>query len=198
MVLDHVASRMHAACLLLQQLMRDELCMHAPAACHVQPPAPARYCLPKPWPAAPCQLQQQRQVWLGLPPASICKALHASARNLTCLLLTLVQVKETALLPGYVASVSGDAVFVRFLAGVTGRAGITQLGDGFVSAPRQHYSEGQSVRAQVLQVSWGGAAGRLSGCCCCCCGAALDGLRHLASTACSWCEAACAAPLRAA
>lgn len=63
--------------------------------------------------------------------------------------------KETSLLPGYVASVSGDAVFVRFLAGRTGRAGITQLGDGFVSAPRQHYSEGQSVRAQVLQVRWG-------------------------------------------
>jgi ribosomal protein S1 len=63
-----------------------------------------------------------------------------------------LQVKETALLPGYVASVSGDAVFVRFLAGVTGRAGITQLADGFVSAPRQHFTEGQSVRAQVLQV----------------------------------------------
>jgi rRNA biogenesis protein RRP5 len=29
-------------------------------------------------------------------------------------------VKEGAVLPGYVASVTGDAVFVRFLAGVTG------------------------------------------------------------------------------
>lgn len=64
-------------------------------------------------------------------------------------------VKEGALLPGYVASVTPDAVFVRFLAGVTGRAGLSQLADTFVSDPKRVFAEGQSVRAQVVQVRGG-------------------------------------------
>eukprot|EP00887_Chlorella_sp_A99_P001742 scaffold19.g1742.t1 len=62
------------------------------------------------------------------------------------------QVAESAALQGYVASVTSDAVFVRFLGGLTGRAGLAQLSDTFVSDPHLHFSEGQSVRAQVAQV----------------------------------------------
>ncbi|GFR41334.1 hypothetical protein Agub_g2019, partial [Astrephomene gubernaculifera] len=61
-------------------------------------------------------------------------------------------VREGTLLPGYVASVTPDAVYVRFLAGLTGRAGLPQLSDVFVSDPRQLFSEGQSVRCQVATV----------------------------------------------
>ena len=61
------------------------------------------------------------------------------------------------MLPGYVASVTGDAVFVRFLSHVTGRAGLSQLADTLVSDPKRRYAEGQSVRAQVVQVR--GASG---------------------------------------
>ena len=40
----------------------------------------------------------------------------------------------------------------RFLGGLTARAGLAQLSDTFVSDPRLHFSEGQSVRAHVAQV----------------------------------------------
>ena len=50
---------------------------------------------------------------------------------------------------GFVASATPDAVFVRFLGHVTGRAGLSQLSDTFVSDPRRCFREGQSVRAQV-------------------------------------------------
>ncbi|EFJ44854.1 rRNA processing protein Rrp5/programmed cell death protein 11 [Volvox carteri f. nagariensis] len=59
------------------------------------------------------------------------------------------EVVEGAVLPGYVASVTPDAVYVRFLGGLTGRAGLPQLSDVFVSEPRLLFAEGQSVRAQV-------------------------------------------------
>lgn len=36
---------------------------------------------------------------------------------------TIEDVKEGMLLPGYVANITADAVFVRFLGGLTGRAG---------------------------------------------------------------------------
>lgn len=36
---------------------------------------------------------------------------------------TLAEVKETSVLPGYVANVTADAVFVRFLGSLTARAG---------------------------------------------------------------------------
>ncbi|KAG1654779.1 hypothetical protein FOA52_007439 [Chlamydomonas sp. UWO 241] len=65
---------------------------------------------------------------------------------------TFGDVAQGTLLPGFVASVTGDAVFVRFLGGVTGRAGLSQLGDTLVSDPKRVYSEGQSVRAQVVTV----------------------------------------------
>ncbi|KAK9804637.1 hypothetical protein WJX73_002075 [Symbiochloris irregularis] len=51
--------------------------------------------------------------------------------------------------PGVVSSVTDDSVFVRFLQGLTGRAGLTQLADIFVSDPHSHYTRGQSVRAQI-------------------------------------------------
>ena len=40
----------------------------------------------------------------------------------------------------------------RFLDGVTGRAGLAQLCDTFVSDPHAHFAPGQSVRAQVVGV----------------------------------------------
>lgn len=57
------------------------------------------------------------------------------------------------LLPGYIASVTNDACYVRFLNQLTGRAGLAQLADLFVSDPSRHYHVGQSVKAQVVQVS---------------------------------------------
>ena len=41
----------------------------------------------------------------------------------------------------------------RFGGGLTGRAGLPQLADSFVSDPARHYALGQSVRAQVVQAS---------------------------------------------
>jgi len=64
---------------------------------------------------------------------------------LTCL-------TEGTVVPGYVASVAADAVFVRFLGDLTGRAGLAQLSDTFISDPRTHFSPGQSVRARVAHV----------------------------------------------
>lgn len=40
----------------------------------------------------------------------------------------------------------------RFGGGLTGRAGLPQLADSFVSDPARHFAVGQSVRAQVVQV----------------------------------------------
>ncbi|BDA47226.1 probable protein RRP5 homolog [Coccomyxa sp. Obi] len=65
---------------------------------------------------------------------------------------TIEDVKEGTLAPGYVANVTADAVFVRFLGGLTGRAGLAQLADQFVSDPARHFTEGQSVRAAVVTV----------------------------------------------
>ncbi|GBF92560.1 hypothetical protein Rsub_05174 [Raphidocelis subcapitata] len=65
-----------------------------------------------------------------------------------------------AVLPGYVAHVTGDAVFVRFLDGLTGRAGLPQLADTFVTDPARHYAPGQSVRGVVTEVD--AARGRFS------------------------------------
>ncbi|KAL4451480.1 hypothetical protein ABPG75_007142 [Micractinium tetrahymenae] len=65
---------------------------------------------------------------------------------------SLEQVAEGSVLAGYVASVTRDAVFVRFLGGLTGRAGLAQLSDTFVSDPHLFFREGQSVRATVVQL----------------------------------------------
>ncbi|GLI68751.1 hypothetical protein VaNZ11_013243 [Volvox africanus] len=62
---------------------------------------------------------------------------------------TFEEVHEGAVLPGYVALIRPDAVYVRFLARLQGRAGLPQLSDVFVSDPAQIYTEGQSVRCQV-------------------------------------------------
>ncbi len=61
-------------------------------------------------------------------------------------------VKEAMLVPGYITNVTNDACYVRFLGQLTGRAGLAQLADLFVSDPSRHFHVGQSVRAQVVQV----------------------------------------------
>ncbi len=61
-------------------------------------------------------------------------------------------VKEAMLMPGYITNVTNDACYVRFLGQLTGRAGLAQLADLFVSDPSRHFHVGQSVRAQVVQV----------------------------------------------
>ncbi len=61
-------------------------------------------------------------------------------------------VKEAMLVPGYITNITNDACYVRFLGQLTGRAGLAQLADLFVSDPSAHYHVGQSVRAQVVQV----------------------------------------------
>ena len=65
---------------------------------------------------------------------------------------SLTDVKEAMLVPGYVTGVTNDACYIRFLGQLTGRAGLAQLADLFVSDPSRHYHVGQSVRAQVVQV----------------------------------------------
>ncbi len=60
--------------------------------------------------------------------------------------------KEALLVPGYITNVTNDACYVRFLGQLTGRAGLAQLADLFVSDPSRHFHVGQSVRAQVVQV----------------------------------------------
>ena len=65
---------------------------------------------------------------------------------------TVAEVKETMILPGYITGITNDACYVRFLGQLTGRAGLAQLADSFVSDPSRHYTVGQSVRAQVVQV----------------------------------------------
>eukprot|EP00890_Picochlorum_soloecismus_P005949 jgi/Picsp_1/6355/NSC_03704-R1_protein rrp5 homolog len=51
---------------------------------------------------------------------------------------------------GFVASITADAVFVRFLGHLTGRAGLAHLSDTFVSDPKSLFSVGMTVRASVL------------------------------------------------
>jgi rRNA biogenesis protein RRP5 len=57
-----------------------------------------------------------------------------------------------AILPGYIASVTADAAYVRFLGGITGRAGLANLADVFVALPSRLFSPGQTVFARVVQV----------------------------------------------
>eukprot|EP00250_Pteridium_aquilinum_P021384 c25103_g1_i1 orf=322-6036(-) len=63
------------------------------------------------------------------------------------------QLNAQEVIPGYIASITGKGCFVRFLGGLTGLASLPQLLDGFVHDPFQHFSIGQSVRAQVLEVN---------------------------------------------
>eukprot|EP00899_Mesostigma_viride_P026493 jgi/Mesvir1/7028/Mv09156-RA.1 len=53
---------------------------------------------------------------------------------------------------GYIANINEMGCFVRFLGHLTGLATISQLADTFVTDVRQHFTEGQSVRAACLEV----------------------------------------------
>lgn len=99
-------------------------------------------------------LQKAKQVRVSRK-ASLVAA--AAASQLPDNLAALV---EGAVIPGYIASVAPDGAFVRFLGDLTGRAGLAQLSDTFVSDPHAVFSVGQSVRAQVAQVD--AAKGRFS------------------------------------
>lgn len=57
-----------------------------------------------------------------------------------------------ACVPGYIASITKDACFVRFAGGLTGRASLPQLADAFISDPSSHFAVGQSVLARVVDV----------------------------------------------
>lgn len=52
-------------------------------------------------------------------------------------------------LPGYVASLTADAVYVRFLNQTTGRAGLAHLPPALVTDPRKRFAVGQTVVARV-------------------------------------------------
>lgn len=58
-----------------------------------------------------------------------------------------------SLLQGYVASSTPRGVFVRFLGRLTGMAPISQLSDSFVSDPAGLFTQGQSVRARVVEIN---------------------------------------------
>lgn len=77
------------------------------------------------------------------------RALVAQATQLP---RTLDDLTEGLVSVGYVASVTKDAVFVRFMGSLTGRAGLAQMADTFVPDPSKLFSLGQTVRAQVGQV----------------------------------------------
>lgn len=63
------------------------------------------------------------------------------------------QLHAQEVIQGYIASITDAGCFVRFLGGLTGLASLPQLSDGFVHNPSQHFSIGQSVRAQVVEVN---------------------------------------------
>uniref|UniRef100_A0A7S0UUT8 S1 motif domain-containing protein n=1 Tax=Polytomella parva TaxID=51329 RepID=A0A7S0UUT8_9CHLO len=62
------------------------------------------------------------------------------------------QMKVGSIYPGFIASVTPVAVYVRFLNGITGKAGLPQLSDTFVADPSQLFFPGQSVRARVTEI----------------------------------------------
>ncbi|KAL6772122.1 hypothetical protein ACKKBG_A29005 [Auxenochlorella protothecoides x Auxenochlorella symbiontica] len=73
---------------------------------------------------------------------------------------TLEAAKKGRVMPGYIASITKDAVFVRFLGALTARVGLVQISDGHVSDPAAVYSPGQTVRAKVVGVD--AASGHVS------------------------------------
>ncbi|KXZ56455.1 hypothetical protein GPECTOR_1g407 [Gonium pectorale] len=95
------------------------------------------------------RLDAQRCVRISRKPALLAAAASAGGGSLP---RSFDQVAEGALLAGYVASATPDAVYVRFLGGLTGRAGLPQLSDVFVSNPRSLFTEGQTVRCVVATV----------------------------------------------
>jgi rRNA biogenesis protein RRP5 len=60
--------------------------------------------------------------------------------------------KVGSVIPGFVASVTANAVYVRFLNRVTGRAPLSQISDSFVSDPNSLFHIGMSVRAAISHV----------------------------------------------
>lgn len=60
--------------------------------------------------------------------------------------------KVGSVIPGYIASVSANAVFVRFLGHLSGRVGLSQLADSFVANPASLFHVNMSVRACVTGV----------------------------------------------
>jgi ribosomal protein S1 len=52
-----------------------------------------------------------------------------------------------------VASSTPKGVFVRFLGRLTGMATVSQLSDSFVSDPAGLFTQGQSVRARVVEIN---------------------------------------------
>ena len=60
--------------------------------------------------------------------------------------------KVGSVIPGYVASVTADAVYVRFLNRLTGRAPLSQISDSFVSDPNSLFRIGMSVRAAISHI----------------------------------------------
>lgn len=62
-----------------------------------------------------------------------------------------------ALVYGYVRSVQAYGCVVMFAGGLAGLAHKSQLADAYVADPHDHYTEGQSVRASVLEVDPGAA-----------------------------------------
>ncbi len=66
--------------------------------------------------------------------------------------MRLEDVRVGSVLPGFVASVAGDAVYVRFLDHLTGRARLQQLSDSPVTDPAAMFYLNMSVRACVSQV----------------------------------------------
>ncbi|KAI8105276.1 hypothetical protein M9435_000444 [Picochlorum sp. BPE23] len=64
----------------------------------------------------------------------------------------LEDLKVGNVIPGYIASVSSNAVFVRFLDHLSGRVGLSQLADSFVANPASLFHVNMSVRACVTGV----------------------------------------------
>lgn len=64
----------------------------------------------------------------------------------------LEDLKVGNVIPGYIASVSSNAVFVRFLDHLSGRVGLSQLADSFVANPSSLFHVNISVRACVTGV----------------------------------------------
>ncbi|CAM6099604.1 unnamed protein product [Calypogeia fissa] len=62
------------------------------------------------------------------------------------------QLHAKAVYQGFIASITENGCFVRFLSRLTGLASIPQVADTFVADASQFFSVGQSVRAQVLEV----------------------------------------------
>ena len=94
-------------------------------------------------------LETRPQTGLTVVSRKACLLRAAAAGALPC---DLADIRPGVRAPGFIASVTKDACFVRFGGGVTGRAGLPHLADAFVAEPASHFRVGQSVHAVVLDV----------------------------------------------